>query len=190
MGKLGTSDVFSVAWKTDGLSVLSENDIVTGQVKWFDAVKGFGFVISDAGGPDILLHANVLRNFGQGSIADGTHVELKVQKTERGLQATEVVSVTPPTDEESAHDLVELSADLENVPLTPARVKWFDTAKGFGFANSYAGADDVFLHVEVLRRCGLADLQPGEAVCLRVVEGERGQMAAEIHAWDYALSHK
>ena len=45
--------------------------IVSGLVKWFDPVKGFGFVLADEGGPDILLHANVLRNFGQGSVADG-----------------------------------------------------------------------------------------------------------------------
>ncbi len=189
MGKLEDADVFSAAWISDELGVLSEDKIVTGQVKWFDAVKGFGFVIADAGGPDILLHANVLRNFGQGSIADGTLVGLKVQKTDRGLQATEVVSVAPPTDVETETDLVELSADLGDVPLIPARVKWFDTTKGFGFANCYAGSEDVFLHVEVLRRCGLADLQPGEAVCLRIVDGERGKMAAEIHAWDYALTH-
>ena len=37
---------------------------ITGTVKWFDPGKGFGFVVADTGGPDILLHANVLRNFG------------------------------------------------------------------------------------------------------------------------------
>ncbi|WP_366915539.1 cold shock domain-containing protein, partial [uncultured Lentibacter sp.] len=36
--------------------------LVRGSVKWFDPVKGFGFVVADTGGPDILLHANVLRN--------------------------------------------------------------------------------------------------------------------------------
>ncbi len=45
---------------------------VSGKVKWFDQAKGFGFVVSDEGGSDILLHANVLRNFGQSSIADTT----------------------------------------------------------------------------------------------------------------------
>ena len=41
---------------------------------------------------------------------------------------------------------------------------WFDKAKGFGFANVFGRDEDVFLHIEVLRRSGLADLQPGEAV--------------------------
>ena len=44
---------------------------LTGTIKWFDPVKGFGFIVSDEIDTDILLHANVLRNFGQSSIADG-----------------------------------------------------------------------------------------------------------------------
>ena len=64
-----------------------------GRVKWFDPTRGFGFVVSEAGGPDILLHANVLRNFGQGSVADGSHVELVAQQTGRGLQAVRIVEI-------------------------------------------------------------------------------------------------
>ena len=69
-------------------------------------------------------------------------------------------------------------------PLEPARVKWFDKSKGFGFANVFGKSDDIFLHIEVLRQSGLSDLQPGEALALRVINGERGQMAAEVHAWE------
>ena len=68
----------------------------TGAVKWFDPAKGFGFVIADSGGPDILLHANVLRNFGQSSVADGSRIRLSVMATERGQQAVEVFEITPP----------------------------------------------------------------------------------------------
>jgi CspA family cold shock protein len=67
-------------------------------VKWFDPVKGFGFVLADEGGPDILLHANVLRNFGQSSIADRAGVELDVQQTSRGRQAVQVLAIEPPDD--------------------------------------------------------------------------------------------
>ena len=47
-----------------------------------------------------------------------------------------------------------------SLPLEPARVKWFDKGKGFGFANVFGRDEDVFLHIEVLRRSGLADLAP------------------------------
>ena len=170
----------------------AENDgaRVTGTVKWFDPSKGFGFVVSDQGGPDILLHANVLRNFGQSSVADAAGIVVIVQETARGIQAVEVLSIEPPAaeDEDMPVATGEIAEPVDlSLPLEPARVKWFDKGKGFGFANIFGRAEDVFLHVEVLRRSGLADLQPGEALALRVIEGKRGRMAAEVHAWEAAL---
>lgn len=163
---------------------------VSGTVKWFDPSKGFGFVVANEGGPDILLHANVLRNFGQSSVADAAGIEVIVQETARGVQAVEVLSIAPPVgeeyEEEDMDSEIAEAVDL-SLPLEPARVKWFDKAKGFGFANVFGRDEDVFLHVEVLRRSGLADLQPGEAVSLRVVDGKRGRMAMQVTSWEAAL---
>ncbi|TDE40699.1 cold-shock protein [Antarcticimicrobium sediminis] len=173
---------------------LSSMDHIKGQVKWFDPAKGYGFVVSDQGGPDILLHMNVLRNFGQSSVADGAGIELMTQHTDRGVQAIEVLSVTPPEREEEGPVLSDFShldpIEIQQRPLEPARVKWFDKAKGFGFANIFGRNEDVFLHIEVLRRSGLADLQPGEALAMRVIEGRRGRMAAEVMAWEVALTEQ
>lgn len=160
-----------------------------GRVKWFDPIKGFGFIVADIGGPDILLHANVLRNFGQGSVADGAEIEVLAQVTARGVQATEVLEIEPvvPVITVQAGDVSEEElAALADRPVEPARVKWFDKVKGFGFANVFARAEDVFIHIEVLRQSGLADLQAGEAVGLRIVEGRRGRMAVQVLAWDVA----
>jgi CspA family cold shock protein len=166
---------------------LSDSTILRGQVKWFDAGKGFGFVVAEGGGPDILLHANVLRNYGQSSIADGALVEIAVQETARGVQATEILSITPPPREQAAAAAEAADeAPRADGPLLPARVKWFDKSKGFGFANVFGRAEDVFVHMEVLRACGMADLLPGEAICLRVTEGPRGAMAAEVRSWEFA----
>jgi CspA family cold shock protein len=162
--------------------------IVHGQVKWFDPVKGFGFVVSEEGGPDILLHANVLRNFGQSSVADSAGIEIEVQETDRGIQAVEIVAILPPKGVEAAPINEIANFDATDEPLLPARVKWFDKTKGFGFANVFGYPEDVFVHVEVLRLSGLADLQPGEAVALRVVDGERGQMAASVTSWEAVLA--
>ncbi|MDQ7070367.1 MAG: cold shock domain-containing protein [Rhodobacterales bacterium] len=165
--------------------------VITGAVKWFDPVKGFGFVVADEGGPDILLHANVLRNFGQSSVADGALVEIEIQQTNRGVQAVAVLRIDPPDTPEGAilEDFEDIDPELiRNAPLEPARVKWFDKAKGFGFANIFGRSEDVFVHVEVLRSSGLADLQPGEALALRVIDGKRGQMASQVCAWETAVS--
>ena len=167
--------------------------VISGVVKWFDPVKGFGFVVSDAGGPDILLHVNVLRNFGQSSIADGTRIDLCAQQTQRGVQATEVRAIQPPevSQNSALGDIINLDASVvAAAPLQPARVKWFDKGKGFGFANVFGKREDVFLHIEVLRQSGLSDLAPGEALAMRVIKGKRGEMAAEVQAWETVLSPK
>lgn len=168
----------------------SESRQVHGRVKWFDPLKGFGFIVADEGGPDILLHANVLRNFGQSSVADQAGIEVLVQDTQRGRQAVEVLRIEPPEPDESIgmEDLgLTDHEQLAGLKLEPARVKWFDKSKGFGFANIFGRAEDVFIHIEVLRRSGFSDLQPGEAIGLRVVEGKRGRMAAQVTSWEVAL---
>lgn len=164
--------------------------VLRGHVKWFDPGKGFGFVVTEDGGPDVLLHANVLRNFGQSSVADGSQVELVAQRTERGMQAVTLLSVTAPETSPGIGltDIAEVDpVYLADRPIEPARVKWFDKAKGFGFANVFGYEEDVFVHIEVLRRSGFADLQPGEAVGLRVIDGKRGKMASEVLPWDAGL---
>lgn len=164
--------------------------ILHGRVKWFDPVKGFGFILSEETGSDVLLHANVLRNFGQSTVADGAEISVTVQQTQRGVQAFEVLSITPPEGAGFAMAGEGSTVSAEDVaacPLEPARVKWFDKGKGFGFANVFGRAEDVFVHVEVLRMSGFADLAAGEAICLRIIEGKRGRMAAQVLAWDAAL---
>ncbi|WP_347266166.1 cold shock domain-containing protein [Paracoccus sp. (in: a-proteobacteria)] len=162
---------------------------VAGLVKWFDAGRGFGFLADPEGGADILLHANVLRNFGQGSVAEGARVLAMVQDTPRGVQVVEIVEIGLPVSEPmpAIADLCAATPEeVARLPLLPARVKWFDKAKGFGFANIFAEKADVFLHIEVLRHSGFSDLAVGEAVALRIVEGRRGMMAAQILSWERA----
>ena len=65
-----------------------------------------------------------------------------------------------------------------------ARVKWFNKYKGFGFENIFKSNDDIFLHIETLKRSGLSDLETGEAIVLTVTEGPRGKMADTILTWD------
>lgn len=162
---------------------------VHGKVKWFDPTKGFGFIVADEGGSDILLHANVLRNYGQSSVADGTDITVLVQMTQRGVQAVEVVKIAAPVGMSfplGDDNAIATPEEIAARPLEPARVKWFDKGKGFGFANVFGRPEDVFVHVEVLRMSGFADLAAGEAVCLRIIDGKRGRMAVQVVSWEAA----
>lgn len=154
----------------------------TGRVKWFDPGKGFGFVVPDAGGADILLHINVVQAFGRSSVAEGSAVEIMVQTTSRGCQAAELLSVEPPPDAPTVADAPKLDVS-EAGPLQPARVKWFDRGRGFGFVNLFGSSKDIFVHVDVLRAAGLEELLPGEAVAVRVADGPRGRLAVEVRPW-------
>jgi cold shock protein len=167
-----------------------ELQTLQGRVKWFDPAKGFGFIVSEEHSGDILLHANVLRNFGQGSVADGAGILVKVQHTERGVQAVEVLRIDPPEGSVlplGEEDQLAMPEEIAALPLEPARVKWFDKGKGFGFANVFGRPEDVFVHVEVLRHSGFADLDAGEAICLRIVEGKRGRMAVQVVSWETSV---
>ena len=107
-----------------------------------------------------------------------------------GRQAVAVHAISPPDDLEHTGlaDLDEIDPEIiRNAPLQPARVKWFDKGKGFGFANTFGRDEDVFVHIEVLRRSGLADVQPGEALAIRVIDGKRGRMATEVCGWETAV---
>ena len=113
-----------------------------------------------------------------------------MQQTERGEQAVEVHAITPPEtlDNAGLADLDDIDpALIAAAPLEPARIKWFDKGKGFGFANTFGREEDVFVHIEVLRRSGLAELQPGEALAIRVIDGKRGRMATEVRGWESAV---
>lgn len=165
--------------------------LVRGQVKWFDPAKGFGFIADSEGKGDILLHGNVLRSFGQSSIVEGTLVEVTAIETVRGRQVAKILSITILSTNATVPiaELAGLSdADIAALPLLPARVKWFDRSKGFGFANVFGRKGDIFLHLDILHRFGFADLVSGEAVCLRVFLAERGMVAVEISAWEKAVA--
>ena len=149
-----------------------------GHVKWFDASKGYGFLVVNDDSGDILLHSNVLRNYGRGSI-------FEIQETERGRQVSEIHEIELPGEEYLKQEKGDFGIpNVDGLEMCPARVKWFDKSKGFGFANIFKCDSDIFLHAEVLRHCGFSDLQPGEAVVIQVVDGPRGKMAGAIYAWD------
>ena len=155
---------------------------VSGVIKWFDASKGYGFVVPDNGWPDVLLHVTVLRRDGFQTAYEGARIVVECLQRAKGYQAFRVVSM----DESTAIHPAQLPPPRTHASVTPtsglerAQVKWFNRLRGFGFLTCGEGTPDIFVHMETLRRYGMTELRPGQYVLVRYGPGSKGMMAAEI----------
>jgi CspA family cold shock protein len=171
----------------------SDGPIVQGRVKWFDATRGFGFLVSDEFDGDVLVHFSVLREHGRRSLPEGALCEFILTKQERGLQAKRIVSIDlsealpqpvrpgiPAAERADRKALADAAGEFENV-----EVKWFNRVKGYGFVNRVDGnGEDVFVHMETVRSAGIHDPQPGQVLEARIAQGQKGLTAVELRELD------
>jgi CspA family cold shock protein len=155
---------------------------VAGYIKWFDVAKGYGFIMPDNGQQDVLLHVTCLRRDGFVAAPEGARIVVEAVERARGLQAFRVLSIDPTT----ALHPSQMPNARTHIQVTPtsglerAVVKWFNRLRGFGFLSRGEGTPDIFVHMETLRRHGIAELIPGETVLVRYGDSPKGLMAAEI----------
>ncbi|HEY8434936.1 MAG TPA: cold shock domain-containing protein [Sphingomicrobium sp.] len=167
---------------------------VTGRVKWFDATRGFGFLVSDEIDGDVLLHFSVLREHGRRSVPEGAIIECVPVRLERGLQAKRIISIDvssalpqqprssmPSGERADRKALADTAGEFE-----PVEVKWFNRVRGYGFVKrpDESGGEDVFVHMETVRTAHLPELQPGQLLKARIATTAKGLTAVELRDCD------
>jgi cold shock protein len=154
--------------------------VAKGIVKWFDPMKGFGFVLidecSDAAmlGRDALLHISVVRKCEISVPNEGDTMSMRVAQGERGLQILEV--------NEFEASLRPIPDDIDS--FVNVVVRWFNRSKGYGFISitgSDEDAEDIFLHVATLRRAGIETVEEDEVLRARIEVGPKGTIATAVY---------
>src|SRR6476469_7753675 len=181
------------AMDSDDNSLPSEMAAITGRVKWFDATRGFGFLVSDDVEGDVLLHFSVLRDHGRRSVPEGATIECVPVRLDRGLQAKRVISIDtstalpqpvrssiPMSERADRKALAESAGEFE-----PVEVIWINRVRGYGFVKrpDESGGEDVFVHMETVRISHLPELQPGEQLEARIAPSSKGLTAVELRGF-------
>ena len=158
---------------------------VWGKLKWYNRVKRYGFVELSDGSGDAFLHVTALAGIGVSTLQPGETLELRVALGQRGPQVTEVISVDSSTAAPPRPPRGHFRSPSDRQPSEASvqamgTVKWYNSAKGFGFIAMDSGGRDVFVHASALQRAGITSLSEGQRVFIGVVEGRKGPEAASI----------
>jgi CspA family cold shock protein len=178
-----------------------DGEQVKATLKWFNPVKGFGFVTPDDGQGDAFLHVSVLSATGMEELAEGTEMTCQIGPGAKGRQVTriiEILGVNPnftPAPKQGGfgggrdrdngfgggrRDFQRNDYGSGEEMQTTGTVKWFKQDKGFGFVAGDDNGKDIFVHKSLLRRCDVMVLDTNMRVEIRCRDSDKGREATWI----------
>ncbi len=170
----------------------------TGVVKFFNAQKGFGFVVRDDGGEDVFVHISAVEQAGMSALAEGQPLGFTLVDRGGRISATELkidgepmaVSERAPREprEGGFGDRGPRPGGAGGAGGAPQRqltgekatgtVKFFNAMKGFGFIQRDDGQPDAFVHISAVERAGMSTLNEGDKLQFELEVDRRGKYAA------------
>jgi cold shock protein len=156
-----------------------------GVVKFFNAQKGFGFIVRDDGGEDVFVHISAVEQAGLSSLADGQPLEFTLVDRGGRVSATNLkidgepmpVQDSGPRDRAGPGGAGGPQRQLTGEKAS-GTVKFFNAMKGFGFISRDDGQPDAFVHISAVERAGMISLNEGDRLEFELEVDRRGKTAA------------
>ena len=165
----------------------------TGVVKFFNAQKGFGFIVQDGGGEDVFVHISAVEQAGLAGLAEGQPLGYTLVDRGGKISATDLVIEGDPLPVEERAPRQdrfggESRGGFGDRPPRVQRtltgetatgtVKFFNSMKGFGFIQRDDGQPDAFVHISAVERAGMGTLNEGDRVKFDIEVDNRGKNSA------------
>lgn len=152
--------------------------LVRARLKWFNAAKGFGFVIPEDNPVDAFLHITQLQRLGIHGLGEGAVVLCHVDHGEKGATVTRIEKVLDPGS--LPPDMMQYDPANTTQSSSKGIVKWYKPDKGFGFITPDDGMKDIFVHKTCLDKLNIQELYAGQRVRVSFKTAPKGREAISV----------